>query len=222
MNDAGARLRRRAESAAIRLLGAPTLNALLGSLRWTVSGIEHYDATWGAGIPVMGVLWHGRLLPIAYYHRHQNLGTLISHHRDGDNIAGVAESWGYTTLRGSSSRGGGEAFAEMVRLLRCGTGVAITPDGPRGPRQKLKRGSIYAAQRSGAPIMPVSAAADRAWWFESWDRFLVPKPFARVHLAYGEPLYVPPEADEQELERLRELTEDRLNELTERVDAETR
>lgn len=203
---------------AISLGGAAVLNTLLGTIRWERTGTEHYDSHLGRGAACIHVLWHGRLLPCAYYHRDHGLATLISQHRDGDYIAGVVERWGFHAVRGSSSRGGAAALLQMVRLLRDGVPLAVTPDGPRGPRQKMKPGPLFAAQRAGVPLIPVSAGADRAWWFGGWDRFMVPKPFARIHLAYGEPMFVPPEADAAEVERLAKVLEDRLNALTREVD----
>lgn len=198
--------------------GGALLNALMGSTRLKRSGTEHYDAWIGSGRTAIYVLWHGRLLPCSYFHRHQGLATLISQHRDGDYIAGVVEGWGFHAVRGSSSRGGAAALIQMVRLLRDGIPLAVTPDGPRGPRQKMKTGPLVAAQRAGVPLIPVTAGADRAWWFGGWDRFLVPQPFARIHLAYGEPLFVPQEATQDEIDRLALVLEERLNRLTDDVD----
>lgn len=166
-------------------------------------------------------LWHGRLLPCSYLHRGEQLATLISQHRDGDYIAGVVEGWwGYKAVRGSSSRGGAAALREVVRVLKQGTAMAITADGPRGPLQRMKPGLIVAAQLAGVPIIPTTASADHAWRMKSWDRFLVPKPFSRVLLEYGEPVVVPRAASEQEVAALGDEVQRRLNEMTARLDAE--
>ena len=200
-------------------LGGGLLTALMGTTRVERSGTEHYEAWIGSGRTAIYVLWHGRLLPCSYFHRDQGLATLISRHRDGDYIAGVVERWGFRVVRGSSSRGGAAAMLQMVRLLRSGVPLAVTPDGPRGPRQKMKTGPLFAAQRAGVPLIPVTAGTDRAWWFEGWDRFLVPQPFARIRLAYGEPLFVPEGAPPEEVEHLAQVLEERLDVLTEQVDA---
>lgn len=199
-------------------LGGGLLTSLMRTTRFERTGTEHYDAWIGSGRTAIYVLWHGRLLPCSYYHRDHGLATLISRHRDGDYIAGVVERWGFRVVRGSSSRGGVAALLQMVRLLKGGVPLAVTPDGPRGPRQKMKSGPLIAAQRVGVPLIPVTAGTDNAWWFEGWDRFLVPKPFARIRLAYGEPMFVPAEAGEEEVGHLAEVLESRLNELTEQVD----
>ncbi len=202
---------------AIAALGGGVINGLLRTVRFEVEGREHYDRTWGAGKPVLFALWHGRLLPCSYYHRGEGLATLISQHRDGDYIAAIVEGWGFTTIRGSSSRGGTAALRQMVKTLGR-SALAVTPDGPRGPREKVKPGLIAAAQLAGAPIIPVSAGTDRAWWFEGWDRFLVPKPFATIRLRYGAPIEVPAENEPDSAKLLTKRVEDELNRLTELVD----
>ncbi len=138
--------------------------------------------------------------------------------KDGEYIARVVQRWGYTVLRGSSSRGGSGALRSMVRVLRDGQSLAVTPDGPRGPRRKLKPGSLLAARMSGVPVLPTAAAATRAWWLGGWDRFLVPQPFARVRLVYGEPRTIPRDADDIELERIGGEIETEMNALTERAE----
>lgn len=200
-------------------LGGGLLTGLMRTTRYERTGTEHYDAWIGSGRPAIYVLWHGRLLPCSYYHRDHGLATLISRHRDGDYIAGVVERWGFRLVRGSSSRGGAAALLQMVRLLREGVPLAVTPDGPRGPRQKMKTGPLYAAQRAGVPLIPVTAGSQSAWWVEGWDRFLIPRPFARIRMAYGEPMFVPADAREEEVGRLARSLEERLNALTAQVDA---
>lgn len=195
------------------------LTSLMRTTRYEPIDEQYYREWLGSGRTAIYVLWHGRLLPCSYRHRHEGLATLISQHRDGDYIARVVEGWGFRAVRGSSSRGGGAALRQLVRLLREGTSIAVTPDGPRGPRQKMKLGPLLAAQLTGVPLIPVTAGTERAWWFEGWDRFLVPKPFARFRIAYGPPMFVPRTADEAEVERLAGELEARLNALTERVDA---
>lgn len=202
---------------AITGVGGTLLNALLKTVRFEVSGREHYDRTWGAGDPVLFALWHGRLLPCSYYHRGEGLATLISQHRDGDYIAAIVEGWGFETIRGSSSRGGTAALRQMVRTLDRAA-IAVTPDGPRGPRERVKPGLIAAAHLARVPIIPVSAGTDRAWWFEGWDRFLVPKPFATIRLHYGAPITISDGADATTTKEMIARVEDELNRLTRLVD----
>lgn len=132
-------------------------------------------------------LWHGGLLPLLWAHRHRGVRVLISEHRDGEMIARVCLALGFGTVRGSTSRGAARALIQLTRELQTGFPVAVTPDGPRGPARQFAPGALIASQRAGVPILPVGVAASRAWRLRSWDRFLIPKPFARVIVAYGPP-----------------------------------
>ena len=176
-------------------LGGRALGALMASCRYEPEGEENYRSLWAAGRPIVFAIWHGRLLAPTYQHRRGGIVTLVSRHRDGEYIARTVERWGYTLVRGSSSRGGREALRELVGHVRAGRSLALTPDGPRGPYQTMKPGPVLIARRTGAPIVPVAAGADRAWFFGRWDRFLVPKPFARMRIVYGAPVEVARHAD---------------------------
>ena len=205
----------------LRLAGAAgqrLFDALLGSCRSETWGEEHHRQFRDRGQPVIFALWHGRLLPCTWLNRGQDLVTLVSQHKDGEYIARVVQRWGYHTVRGSSSRGGTEALRELMRWVRRGRSLAITPDGPRGPRETMKLGPLYLAQRTGAPIIPALAGASRGWYFGGWDRFLVPKPFARIRMGYDEPVWVPRDADEAELERIAAHVGERLAALKAKVD----
>lgn len=175
--------------------GGALIDMLLGTVRFDVVNDESWRRYHERGEPVIFVLWHGRLLPLGYLHRGQGIYGLASLSADGEYIARILQHWGMPMVRGSSSRGGDTAFREMVRVVRAGHSMSITPDGPRGPREVLKPGVVQLAQLTGAPLIPLGAASDRGWWFTSWDRFLVPKPFARVAATYGDPLTVPRDAD---------------------------
>ena len=199
-------------------LGRWLLDALMATVRVSVEHGERHDRLRDAGEPILYALWHGRLLPLTYHHRHKGIVALISQSADGEYIARVVQGWGYETIRGSSSRGGGKALREIVKRLRGGRSLAITPDGPRGPRQRLQPGIITAAQLSGAVILPLAAGASRAWWPGGWDRFCIPKPFARVTVLYGEPRRVPRDADGAEVRRFARELETDMNALIEEVD----
>jgi lysophospholipid acyltransferase (LPLAT)-like uncharacterized protein len=141
-------------------------------------------------VPFIFSLWHGHLLPLLWHHRGQGVAVLISEHRDGEVVARAAKSLGYDLIRGSTTRGAERALISMVRRLQKGDEIAITPDGPRGPARKFAPGALIAAQRADCFILPTTMAADRAWRLNSWDRFVIPKPFARVTVAYGNPAKV--------------------------------
>jgi lysophospholipid acyltransferase (LPLAT)-like uncharacterized protein len=118
------------------------------------------------------------------------MALLISRHRDGGYLAALSERWGYRVVRGSSRRGGEVGLLGLVRYLRQGAEVALTPDGPRGPAERMKPGAVAAAQHAGALVIAAGARASSAWWIQSWDRFCVPRPFARVEIAYSAPFAV--------------------------------
>lgn len=197
--------------------GGAILDAVMHTTRWQVENAAAYRGRTDHGKPVIFVMWHGRLLPLGFLHRGQDIACLASHSADGEYIARLLRHWGLRVIRGSSSRGGDTAFRELVRAVRAGHSVAVTPDGPRGPREQLKPGVLQLAQLTGAPLVPLAAAASRAWWFVQWDRFLVPKPFAKVHAAYADPIFVP--RDATDLTALTARTEAALADLMARVDA---
>jgi lysophospholipid acyltransferase (LPLAT)-like uncharacterized protein len=140
--------------------------------------------------PWVFALWHSTLLPASFQHRKQNIAVLVSQHRDGELIARVLAAWGNSTVRGSTTRGGARALLAMITELERGIVVAVTPDGPRGPALKFQSGALIAAQRANVPVVPLLVHVDRAWRLKSWDRFTIPKFFARVTIAYGEPTFV--------------------------------
>jgi hypothetical protein len=204
------------------LLGQIGLDTLLATVRFSLHNEEALTEQTRAGRPVIFLLWHGRLIPLSYFHRQRGYATLISQSADGESIARIGRAWGYHVVRGSSSRGGSVGLRALVRHVRAGRCLAITPDGPRGPMQRMKPGALLAAQLSGAPLLPLGAAADRAWWFGSWDRFLVPQPFARVHIVYGEPIHVPREIDDAAIDDYSRRAEDAINRVTRAADEHAR
>lgn len=197
--------------------GGALLDSLLHTMRLRVENARAYRERTEQGKPVIFTVWHGRLLPLSFLHRNQGVVALASRSADGEYIARILQHWGFGMVRGSSSSGGDTAFRELIREVRAGRSVAVTPDGPRGPRERLKPGVLQLAQLTGAPLIPAAAAASRAWWFESWDRFLVPKPFARLHVAYGDPVFV--SRDSQDLTEPTTRVETALGELMSRVEA---
>jgi lysophospholipid acyltransferase (LPLAT)-like uncharacterized protein len=170
--------------------GGGVLRALAATWRYTAVADAPVASLRAAGTPLVFTLWHGQMLPLLWYHRDQGVAVLVSEHKDGEIIARILQWMGYALIRGSTSRGSGRALIGLVRTLREGNDVAVTPDGPRGPRHKFAPGAAIAAQRSGAPIMPVVAHVDRYWQLRTWDGFIIPKPFARITVGYGDPTRV--------------------------------
>lgn len=140
--------------------------------------------------PFIFAFWHGTMLPLVWLHRGEGVPVVISEHRDGEIIARIVEKFGFGTIRGSSSRGAARALIAIVRELERGGEVAVTPDGPRGPARRFASGALVAAQRVGVPIVGVAVVASSAWQLDSWDRFMIPKPFSRVQIAYTAPTTV--------------------------------
>ena len=176
-------------------LGAGLLTLLAATWRYRVRGWEHVAAARGRRQPIVYVLWHSRILQLLYSRRGEDLALLISRHRDGGYLAQLSERWGYRVVRGSSQRGGDVGLLGLVRCLREGAEVALTPDGPRGPAEQVKPGALVAAQHAGAAVIAAGARASAAWWIRSWDRFCIPKPFAAIEVAYSAPFDVAPGKD---------------------------
>jgi lysophospholipid acyltransferase (LPLAT)-like uncharacterized protein len=140
------------------------------------------------GKSVILCLWHNECFSLIHTKRHLPLMTVASRSRDGEYITGVLEHLGFTVVRGSSSRGGAGALLACVHMMKkYGLSPAITLDGPRGPRHKVKDGVLFMAHQTQAPLVPVRAFAQPCFRFKSWDRFELPLPFARLRLVYGDP-----------------------------------
>jgi lysophospholipid acyltransferase (LPLAT)-like uncharacterized protein len=169
------------------------LAALLArTWRYRLVHRERVQALYDSRRPFIYAIWHNRILPLLYAHRDEAMVLLISRHRDGGYLADLAERLGYRFVRGSTQRGGDVGLLGIVRALKSGSVVAVTPDGPRGPLERVKPGVVAAAQHAGVPIIPGTARVSRAWRLSSWDRFFIPKPFATIEVVYGVPLEVGP------------------------------
>ncbi len=185
-------MRLKVPPAAARVLAGPAVRALAAS--WRIRPVDEgrWRPLYEARRPHVFLAWHEALLPLLWQHRWQSIAIVVSEARDGQYLADLAASLGYRAVRGSSTRGAARALLGAVRELRTGHAVAFTPDGPRGPRREMKPGVVAAAQRAQSVIVPLHARADRAWRLNSWDRFMIPKPAARVHILYGRPFEVAP------------------------------
>jgi len=184
-------------------------------VRLEIVGEEHFDTLMRNGGRAIFAFWHGKMIIPLFRHINDGVYVLVSRHRDGEIIARILESLGCGLVRGSSTRGGAAALKEMIRLLRKPGIVAITPDGPKGPRRRLKAGPVILAQSSGVPILPMSAYTSRPSFLKSWDRFLVVKPFVRCVLMYGEPIRIDRDLSPEEIEEKRAAVEQALYRLDE-------
>ncbi len=181
--------------AVVRTVAAPLLRALSRTWQFSTVGEGRWKAAVADPRPFVFVLWHESILPLLWWHREQGIAIVVSRGREGRYIGDYASGLGYRLIHGSSSSGGPRALLGAVRMLEEGRTVAITPDGPKGPRRELKPGAIQAAQRAGAQLVPLHAMASPAWRAGSWDRLTIPKPRARILVGYGEPFVIGPEVD---------------------------
>ena len=189
-------------------------------VRWKRDFHPEADALINGEKSFIACFWHGRMVMMssAWKSPPQRMHLLISTHRDGMMIAGVIVRRGYQKIEGSSGKGGVQAFREMARLLRNRQVVAITPDGPRGPRMRVKAGALKAAQLSGVPIVPIAGSAHSCWMLRSWDRFMIPKPWTRGALLAGRPIEVPRDLSAEAFEQKRLELENELLRLSRKAD----
>ena len=164
--------------------------------------------------------WHSRLVMMPYCYPGDRLVVLSSRHRDSRMLARILARFGLDRVWGSSTSGGALGLRALLRRVREGYDVGFTPDGPRGPRRRVKAGVVAAAKLSGLPIIPVTCSASRARRLKSWDRTLLPKLFGHGLFIYGEPIRIPRDAGEAEVERLRCVLESELDRLTDTADGE--
>ena len=219
MTDWRQSLSKRAQIAAIAGLGYPLINALGHTLRWRVEGLHHLDAIVASGRQPVMAFWHGRILPATYYFRRRGIVVITSENFDGEWIARIIERFGFGTARGSSSRGGLRAMLQLVRDMEQGKPAGFTLDGPRGPARVAQPGAIWLARATGNPVLPFHLEASSYWTMKSWDRTQIPKPFSTVALVVGEPLEVPSDATDEQLESSRRELERKLEDLQARAPA---
>lgn len=207
----------------IRFLGvwAVTLYARFYTLvgRCTVHNREVLDSMIEQGKPFIICFWHSRILMFHFAWTYPvKVHILISRHRDGRLIARIAANFGFDSIAGSSSKGGTQALRAIMRVLKDGDCVAITPDGPRGPRMRVSPGTIHTARMAGVPLLPVAICASRRHIVNSWDRFVLPLPFSNFAVSVGEPMEVARDADEATVEAARLRLEEQMNDLTRRLE----
>jgi lysophospholipid acyltransferase (LPLAT)-like uncharacterized protein len=194
------------------------LQVLYRTIRWTEVNNDWPRASWIDGRFMIFAFWHGRMLMAPFFYRGKRLKILISQHADGELISRVMMRFGFGSVRGSTRRGGKEAFLELIRTCQQGLDVAITPDGPRGPKYVVQKGVIELARQTGLPIVPYSYSTHHRIHCPSWDEFVIPRPFTRGVVIWGQPLWVNSAANAVEQETCRQELETRLRRLTELAD----
>src|SRR5262245_29157795 len=203
----------------INLLGylaAWGVRGLLGSVRFRQRflGPDVCPTSPGQAGQFIYAFWHEYQLVPAFHFARPNTAVLVSQSADGQLIAEACRHLGFGLVRGSTSRGGTEALRELLRAARQGRNLAITPDGPRGPRRQLQPGAIYLAARSGLPIVPFGIGVRNAWRALGWDRFALPWPLTSATCVWGRPIEVPSSASRENLEEYRRQVELALGEVT--------
>ncbi len=189
------------------------MRALLCTLRFRFTDRARIMAT-PPDKPLLWVFWHNRLFVMPYVFEHffpgRHGAALTSASKDGEILAAFLNRFGVRAIRGSSSRGGARALVEMKRAIGDGYIMAITPDGPRGPRYRLSPGVVKLAQITGGLSAPVHIRYSRFWQLKSWDGFMIPKPFATVEVVFDILHAVPPTADDAAFEAERVRMEEML------------
>jgi hypothetical protein len=178
------------KTALLSFLAATLIRGLRATVRIRFHGDERVREWERTEKRFILAFWHRHLLLMPYAYRGRRISVLVSQSRDGELIARTVARLGIDSSRGSSSRGGMAGMRTLLRKAADGWDIAFTPDGPRGPLREVQPGVILAAAATGLPIQPVAIAASRAKLLRSWDRFMVPLPFSKVHFVYGEPLLV--------------------------------
>lgn len=213
---------------ALHWIAGRLLRLIVGGLGRTwrveiVGGRDVYDALLRDSSPSLLAFWHNRsvmaasLLPRHVHRRGRRLALLVSQSRDGELLVALARAWDLHLVRGSTTRGGRGALWSLLKAIRSGLSPVVVPDGPTGPVYEVKSGVLLLSQATQTPIVPLGLAADRAWHIRSWDRLIVPKPFARVTMVWGERWTVAP--GDEVFESDRRDAKARLDEATRRAEA---
>jgi len=212
-------LLRRIRNFLVAAIGPPLIRCWIGSLRIRWMNITYRKGRLPFRPSGIYVFWHQRMLALAGAFVNSGFRVLVSQHGDGEMIARVVALLGMQPIRGSSTRGGSRAVLEILRGKTSDVMIAITPDGPRGPRHRFQEGAVYLASRTGLPVFPVAVSFERFGKLPTWDQFIVPRPFTRALVRLGEAVRVPPDADRERIEAVRKALEETLRALTEATDA---
>ncbi|MBU4421151.1 MAG: lysophospholipid acyltransferase family protein [Proteobacteria bacterium] len=203
----------------IGILGKLLIDILFYTTRIELKGFEKVEPIINSR-KFIWALWHSRLLLPNYLSKGLDGTAMVSGSEDGEFVARILKKQGHEAIRGSTTRGGIKALSALIRKLKEKQRPSIIiPDGPQGPRFKVKLGIIILARETGHPILPFSYSAKKIKVFASWDRFILPYPFTKCIGIYGNPLFVPKDADKNDLMRYRNLLEKELNRLTLEADS---
>ena len=202
-------------------IGANYIRIVDKTTSWKRHNLNSPEVLLDKNQPYIASFWHGRLMMMGSNWKSKlKFYMLISGHPDGKFIAKTIQRLGFNSLEISTKKGGTEALRIMVKLLKTGNCIGITPDGPRGPRMRAGMGVITLAKLTGAPIFPTTYSTTRRTVLNSWDRFIVARSFGNGIFLWGAPIWVPKNANYEEMERLRKELENSLNSLSKQADIE--
>lgn len=207
----------------VGVLGSLLIRLLFITIRLKENPNDYARTLKRQGKCVIYAFWHAHILVPVYAGRGLGIKVLISRHSDGEYIAQVIQKLGYGVARGSTTRGGARALLSMIKKVKEEKiSLAITPDGPKGPRFVVQSGVIFLGQKTRYPIIPVTINFTKHWELPSWDRFCIPKPFSKAMIIYGEPIIIPPELENAETEECRKLLETTLVKMADEADSALR
>lgn len=195
------------------------------SLRFRVLGMDNVRAILQEGKPIIWALWHGRHFILVDRFKNftmksrQHWCVMASRSRDGELLAQILAKCGYKTVRASSSKGATAGFLQLISIMEQGYDTVIAVDGPRGPREQVKSGVGLLAQKTGTPIIPITASAKRSKRLSSWDKYLIPFPFTQAVAVIGNPITISADANHDQIESARVQLEQELNQITQEADA---
>lgn len=182
--------------------------------RLVIEGADLYNLLIDKKGPFLFSLWHSRVMIPIYHFRNKELAVIVSQSKDGEYITQVMKRFRIHATRGSASRGGSEGLLGLARWLKKRYNAVVTPDGPRGPRERVLPGVVQLAKLTGLPVIPVSFSCTRCYRFASWDRFMLPLPFGTIYLVTGDPIKVPRDVDKEGFEEKRLLIEREMHRVT--------
>nr|MBF0222143.1 lysophospholipid acyltransferase family protein [Desulfobulbaceae bacterium] len=197
--------------AVVPRLYALLTRVLFSTYRVDTEGGEHYEQLFTSGKPFIGVIWHYSVFFTMSFMKGKNWVAMVSTSNDAEYISRFLNSYGVTTVRGSSNKGGVAALRGLLtQMKRSGKNAAIVADGSQGPALKAQPGAVLAASLTQAPILPFIWSAQSYWSVNSWDKTVLPKPFSRIKVIYGEPITIPPKLSSEEIGKRTLALEKRL------------
>lgn len=201
----------------LKKMAKAMIQAIVFSSRVSISGQETVAALQKENLPLIYIFWHRHILFVIHKFKNSGARPLISLSSDGELVAAVAEEFGMNPIRGSSSKGGARAFLHMAHCVQNEkAAVLITADGPKGPARKVKDGTVQLALKTGALVIPISWSGSRVKVLKkSWDRFMLPLPFGRIHFAFGQALQITGSGDASSLQQAADMLAAKLNRLEE-------